>query len=76
MREACKECLDKDGADTLILGCMSMAFLGISDRLQQDLGVPVVNPALVTLKFAEMLVAANLTSSSVAYPPPAKALFL
>jgi allantoin racemase len=74
VRETCRECLDKDGADTLALGCMSMAFLGVSDRLQQELGVPVVNPALVTLKFAEMLVAANLTSSSVAYPPPPKDL--
>jgi hypothetical protein len=38
--------------------------------------VPVVNPAFVALKFAEMLVAANLTSSFVAYPPPPKDLFL
>jgi allantoin racemase len=69
-----RDCLDTDGADTLILGCMSMAFLGDSERLQSDLGVPVVNPALVTLKFAEMLVQANLASSKIAYPPPPKPL--
>ncbi len=74
VRDTCRECLDIDRADTLILGCMSMAFLGVSDRLQKDLGVPVVNPAFVTLKFAEMLVGANLTSSSIAYPPPPKDL--
>ena len=70
----CRQCLDEDGADTIILGCMSMAFLGVSDRLQGDLGVPVVNPAYVTLKFAELLVGAKLTSSPIAYPPPPKDL--
>ena len=35
----CRKCLDDDGADTLLLGCMSMAFLGVSDRLQEELGV-------------------------------------
>ena len=72
----CKQCLDEDGADTLILGCMSMAFLGVSDRLQEDLCVPVVNPAYVTLKFAELLAGANLTSSPVAYPAPPNELTL
>jgi allantoin racemase len=69
-----RDCLHSDGADTLILGCMSMAFLGDSERLQADLKVPVVNPALVTLKFAEMLVQADLSSSKTAYPPPPKPL--
>lgn len=69
-----RDCLTSDGADTLILGCMSMAFLCDSQRLQSDLGVPVVNPALVVLKFAEMLVQADLTTSKIAYPPPPKPL--
>lgn len=74
VRDTCRECLDADRADTLVLGCMSMAFLGVSDRLQQELGVPIVNPAFVTLKFAELLVGANLTSSPIAYPSPPKDL--
>jgi allantoin racemase len=72
--EIARAAISQDRADTLILGCMSMAFLEVSDRLQADLGVPVVNPALVTLKFSEMLVKANLTSSKQAYPFPPKPL--
>ncbi len=72
MIAASKEALAKDGADTLVLGCMSMAFLGVADRMQVELGVPVINPALVTLKFAEMLVQAGLSHSKIAYPVPPK----
>lgn len=37
--------LDKDGANCIVLGCMSMAFQpGVSALLQEKLGAPVVNP--------------------------------
>jgi hypothetical protein len=51
-----------------------MAFLGVSDRLQEDLGVPVGDLAYVMLKFAEILMGSNLTSSPIAYFPPPKDL--
>jgi allantoin racemase len=60
------------GADTLILGCMSMAFLGVSERLAEELGVPVINPARTALKTAEGLVSAGLAHSKRAYPVPPK----
>ena len=44
------------GSDTLVLGCMSMAFLGVAERLSEELGVPVLNPARTALKTAEGLV--------------------
>ena len=72
--ETSKKALDRDGADTLVLGCMSMAFLGVTDRLQEELGVPVVNAAMISLKFAEMLVQAGLSHSKIAYPNPPKPL--
>ncbi len=74
--EASRLAVSQDRADTIILGCMSMAFLGVSDRLQRELGVPVVNPAMVTLKFAEMLVQSRLAPSKLAYPLPPKPLAL
>src|SRR5262249_39586470 len=37
------------GADTIVLGCMSMAFLDADVELGATLGVPVVNPAKVAL---------------------------
>lgn len=61
-----------DGADTLVLGCMSMAFLGVAERLSEELGVPVLNPALTGLKMAELLVGSGVSHSKRAYPVPPK----
>jgi allantoin racemase len=50
-----KRCVEQDGADIIVLGCMSMAFLpGVAQRLQDELGCPVINPVLAALKTAEM----------------------
>jgi allantoin racemase len=56
------------GADTVILGCMSMAFLGVAERLSEELGMPVINPARTALKTAELLVGSGLTHSPRALP--------
>jgi allantoin racemase len=66
----------EDRADTVILGCMSMAFLGISDEMQESLGIPVVNPVWVSLKILEGLVSCGLSHSKKAYPFPPKKLNL
>jgi allantoin racemase len=71
VRTACEDAVAA-GADTLILGCMSMAFLGVAERLSVELGVPVLNPARTALKAAEGLVSAGLTHSKRAYPVPPK----
>jgi allantoin racemase len=56
--EAGRACRTEDGAEVLVLGCMSMAFLpGVAQRLQAAVGCPVVNPVLAALKTAEMVVA-------------------
>lgn len=60
------------GADTIVLGCMSMAFLGVAEQLSDELGVPVVNPARTALKTAELLLGSGLTHSRRAYPVPPK----
>jgi allantoin racemase len=60
------------GADVIVLGCMSLGFLGVDEQLSDDLGVPVVNPARAALATAELLVHANLHPSKVAYPMPPK----
>jgi allantoin racemase len=49
------------GADVILLGCLSLAFTGVGDELQERLRVPVVNPLRVAVRTAEMLVAAGLT---------------
>jgi len=59
-------------ADTLIVGCMSMGFLGIAEAASEKLGVPVLNPGKVALKYAEAIVGAGLSHSRKAYMQPPK----
>ena len=51
------------GADVLILGCLSLAFTDAGDRVQERLGIPVVNPLRIAVRTCEMLVAAGLRPS-------------
>ncbi len=60
------------GADTLVLGCMTMGFLDVARSLSQRLGVPVINPVLAALKAAESFAHAGLAPSKRAYPTPRK----
>ena len=70
-REACmrqialagRAAIDQDGADVLILGCMSMAFHDVAEDLQERLGVPVVNPVAASLAMAEYLARSRLCHS-------------
>jgi len=64
--------LVEQGADTLVLGCMSMAFLDRDRELSEELGVPVVNPAKVAVGTAASMVRSGLLPSKMAYPMPPK----
>ena len=66
---------EEDGADVLVLGCMSMAFLEITDDLRERTGMPVVNPVSAALKTAEMMVTMRLAHSKRAYPVPPEKTF-
>jgi allantoin racemase len=59
-------------ADVLLLGCMSLAFLGMAERVAAPLGIPVLNPAKCALKTAEGLVAQGLVQSRRTYAKPRK----
>lgn len=63
---------DHDRTDVIILGCMSMAFLMVSEDMQEALGIPVINPAILSLKILEGLIQARLSHSKKAYPFPPK----
>lgn len=62
------------GADVLILGCMSLSFLGVAEELARRAGVPVVNPARCALRTAELLAAQGLTQSRRTYHKPRKSV--
>jgi allantoin racemase len=68
MLTAAQTCYDA-GADTLALACGSMSFY--AERLQEEIGIPVVNGLKVSTRFAELMVASNLSFSKRAYPLPA-----
>lgn len=69
VRDAAERLRDA-GADTLVLGCLTLGFLGVAERLTADLDLPVVNPARASLATAETLVRCGLLPSPVAYPTP------
>jgi len=64
--------IEEDGADTLVMGCMSLAYQDIDEELSKILHVPIVNPVKVSIRLAEMLVDIGLSHSKTAYPYPKK----
>lgn len=67
-----RRCIEEDGADTLVFGCMTMSFLGVAPKLSDALGVPVINAAQAALKAAETLVSLRLSHSKRAFATPPK----
>lgn len=64
--------VEADGADCLLLGCMSLAFAGVDKPLAKALGIPVINPATASLKVLESMVAMGVSHSKLAYGFPPK----
>jgi len=67
-----QEAMEKDGADCLVLGCMTMGFLNVADEISDVLKIPVVNPSKIALKMAESLVGSGLMHSKKAFALPPK----
>jgi len=66
-----RKCVEEDGAQVLIIGCLS--FVGMGPAVAAAVGVPVVDPAYAVINMAELLHAQRLAHSKVAYPyPPAR----
>jgi allantoin racemase len=71
-----QRCVEEDGADVLVMGCMSMAFMGIDRPLADRLGLPVVSPVLAALKTAEILLDMGLSHARTAWPEPPEKPYL
>ena len=63
---------DIDGADVVVLGCLSLAFQLFDRELSEILGLPVINPALSALKTLESLVSIGIGHSKIAFRVPPK----
>jgi allantoin racemase len=62
----------EDRADAILFGCMTMSFSGLDKKLEDKLGIPVLNAGRVALKQAESLISMNISHSKMAYPFPEK----
>jgi allantoin racemase len=63
-----KKSIEQDGADTAVLGCLSMR--GMAEPVQAEVKIPVIDPSLAALTVAQSLVQIKLTQSKGAYPFP------
>ncbi|MEE8569675.1 MAG: hypothetical protein V3S97_01595 [Candidatus Bathyarchaeia archaeon] len=61
---------DEDGAEAVIPGNMSLSFLQAHAEFEKRLGIPVLDPASLAVKMAEVMVSLGLSHSKVAYPKP------
>lgn len=58
--------MEENGAEALVLGCG--ATTGLAPRVASALGIPVLDPGLTAVKYAEMLVDLGLSQSKRAHP--------
>ena len=72
LRES-KILIENHGADVIVLGCTALSHEVDLTPIMEDLRVPIIDPWVVALKSAIMLVESGLSHSKVAYPlPPRK----
>jgi len=57
-----------EGAEVIVLGCTGMSSL--TEKLQGELNMPVIDPAVASLKLAEVYVSMGITTSKIAYEAP------
>lgn len=72
LAQTCRRCAEEDGADTVILGCLS--FAGLGAQVSALAGLPVIDPAFTLVGTAELLVRQGLCHSKLAYPLPPRAI--
>lgn len=69
--ETSRKAIGEDRAQVIVLGCTGL--VGLAREIQGELGVPVVDPAIASLKLAEVLADIGLSHSKIAYARPKRA---
>lgn len=64
--------IQNHGADVIVLGCTAISHEVNLEPIMEELKVPIIDPWIVGLKSAIMLVESGLSHSKVAYPMPPK----
>ncbi|SHK60858.1 aspartate/glutamate racemase family protein [Desulforamulus aeronauticus] len=63
-----RRCVEEDGAEVLILGCLS--FLGMAEAVSKRIGLPVIDPAMAVVTMMEGFIRQGLCHSQKSYPTP------
>ncbi len=72
LHQLCKISIEEDGADVIVLGCTGLSYEIDLEPIMLSLGIPILDPWVVAVKTAFMLVESGLSHSKVAYPFPPK----
>lgn len=64
--------LIENGADVIVLGCTALSHEIDLGPIMAELGVPVIDPWVVAMRTAFLLVESGLSHSKIAYPAPPK----
>ncbi len=72
LQQLCKISIEEDGADVIVLGCTGLSHEIDLEPIMLNLGIPILDPWVVAVKTAFMLVDSGLSHSKVAYPFPPK----
>lgn len=67
-----EKAITQDKADTVVLGCISLAFAGMDKVIEEKFGIPCVNPIMTALKQCEGHVSIGLSHSKKAFALPRK----
>ncbi len=71
LRES-KDLIENHGADVIVLGCTALSHEVDLKPIMEELQVPIIDPWVVAIKTAFMLVESGLSHSKLAYPNPPK----
>jgi allantoin racemase len=70
LTELCKRAVTEDGADVIVLGCTGLSHEVDLKPIMKEVGVPVLDPFVIAVRTAQLLVESGLSHSKVAYPTP------
>ena len=66
LENVCRQAIEVDGADTVLLGCLGFAGYGL--ELQKELGITILDPATLSLAYAEAWARNGIRHNRRAYP--------
>jgi allantoin racemase len=67
-----RDLIENHEADVIVLGCTALSHEVNLEPIMEELQIPIIDPWIVAIKTAHMLVESGLSHSKIAYPLPPK----